>query len=220
MKREQRRAPADNSGCVLCLSLFVLAAGCAVGTQVKPQNSGIEQGQNEPESAPLPPEHEVTDRVEIVTSMGSIVVGLYGKDAPRTVQNFLKYVDSGFYIGKIFHRVIPAFMAQGGGFDPELKRAPTDEPILLEIIPGLRHDTGVVSMARTSDPHSATSQFFICVASAPQLNGGYAAFGMVESGEDVAMAISQVPTRVVETEMGPMTDVPLEPVIIEAVNRL
>ncbi|MCP4675407.1 MAG: peptidylprolyl isomerase [Deltaproteobacteria bacterium] len=169
---------------------------------------------------PLPPEHEVTDRVRITTSMGSVIVGLYGKDAPRTAQNFLKYVDRGFYAGKVFHRVIAGFMVQGGGFDAELNRIETDDPIKLEIIPGLKHEPGILSMARTSDPHSATSQFFICIGIATQLNGGYAAFGRVEEGMDTVAKISQVPIGTVETNNGSMADVPSDPVIIESVDRL
>jgi peptidyl-prolyl cis-trans isomerase A (cyclophilin A) len=222
MLSQKLRASVGKPGEVLLLSALLLSiAGCAVGTgkvTAKPEFAQPEDLTKDLE--PLPPEHEITDRVEVVISMGTIVIGLYGKDAPRTVENFMKYVDSGFYSGKIFHRVIPGFMIQGGGFDPELQRAPTEDPIKLEIIPGLKHDVGTVSMARTSDPHSATSQFFICVANAPQLNGGYAAFGKVESGEDVVEAISQVTTETVDTEMGPMADVPVVPVIIEAVNRL
>ena len=165
-------------------------------------------------------EHNVTDRVEIKTSMGSIVVGLYGDDAPDTVRNFLSYVDRGFYSGKIFHRVIPGFMIQGGGFDPALVRADTDPPIRLQIIPGLKHEAGTVSMARTSDPNSATSQFFVCVAAAPQLNGGYAAFGTVEEGLTVALEISSVPIQTTTGPRGEMADVPVEPVTIEYVRRL
>jgi len=165
-------------------------------------------------------EREVTDRVEIKTSMGTIVIGLYGKDAPATVRNFLGYVDRGFYAGKVFHRVIPGFMIQGGGFDAKLERSETGEPIRLEIIPGLKHEPGIVSMARTNDPNSATSQFFICVASAVQLNGGYSAFGKVEEGLDVAIDISSVPTQTVTVESGEMGDVPTTPVVIVSMKRL
>jgi cyclophilin family peptidyl-prolyl cis-trans isomerase len=165
-------------------------------------------------------ERNVTERVEIKTSMGTIVVGLYGDDAPSTVRNFLSYVDREFYNGKIFHRVIPGFMIQGGGFDPALVRAETDPSIRLEIIPGLKHEAGTVSMARTSDPSSATSQFFICVAAAPQLNGGYAAFGRVEEGLSVALDISSVPTQTATGPRGEMEDVPTQPVVIEYIRRL
>ncbi len=218
--RERTFRAIDVVICVVCL----LVSSC--GGSPPAQHSGSSE-LTEPQSAyhqknqkPLPPEHEVTDRVRITTSMGSIIVGLYGKDAPRTTENFLKYVDSGFYAGKVFHRVIAGFMIQGGGFDAELNRIETDESVKLEIIPGLKHKPGILSMARTSDPHSATSQFFICTGIATQLNGGYAAFGIVEEGMDTVAKISQVPIRTVETSSGSMADVPSEPVIIESVDRL
>jgi peptidyl-prolyl cis-trans isomerase A (cyclophilin A) len=166
------------------------------------------------------PEHVVTIRVEIITSKGSIVVGLYGKDAPRTVANFLAYVEKGFYTGKVFHRVIPEFMIQGGGFDSSLVRAETEPPIPLEIIPGLRHESGIISMARTSETGSATSQFFICATAAAQLNGSYAAFGKVERGIEVVESITAVPTQTVDTPSGPMGDVPITPVVIESIRKL
>lgn len=172
------------------------------------------------DESPLPSLLEVTDRIKITTSKGVIIAGLYGKDAPKTVNNFLKYVDKGFYSNTIFHRVIEGFMIQGGGFDSGLKRAPTDSPVELEIIPGLKHEVGTLSMARTSDPHSATSQFFICVGVAPQLNGTYAAFGKVEEGEGVLRNISQVPTETLDTVAGPMEDVPKDTVVIESISRL
>jgi cyclophilin family peptidyl-prolyl cis-trans isomerase len=165
-------------------------------------------------------ERKVTDRIAIKTSLGTIVVGLYGDDAPTTVRNFLSYVDRGFYSGKIFHRIIPGFMIQGGGFDATLDRAETDPPIRLEIIPGLKHEPGTMSMARTSEPNSATSQFFLCVAAAPQLNGGYAAFGRVEEGLAVALDISSVPTQTATGPRGEMEDVPTTPVVIESITRL
>jgi cyclophilin family peptidyl-prolyl cis-trans isomerase len=170
---------------------------------------------------PLPPKFEVTDRVAIKTSMGTIVVGLYGKDTPNTVQNFLGYVDRGYYNGKIFHRVIPGFMIQGGGFTKDLEKTPVNDPIKLEIIPGLKHEPGIISMARMpSDIHSATSQFFLSVSYSPQLNGSYAAFGKVEKGEEVMYAISQVPTHDAESSTGTMNDVPIQPVVIESITRL
>lgn len=169
---------------------------------------------------PLPPLHAVTVRIRIQTTRGAITAGLYGDEAPSTVANFLRYIEAGFYPGKIFHRVIPGFMIQGGGFDTSLARAETPEPIRLEVIPGLKHEPGVISMARTQNPHSATSQFFICVAEAPQLNGGYAAFGKVEDGMDVVYEISRVQTHEVETASGPMADVPVSPVVIDGITRI
>jgi len=205
--------------------LIMVLAGCA-GSGPPPvettasDSDPIASYPGVPEPVPLGPLHEVTDRVAIRTSMGTIVVGLYGDDAPRTVTNFLSYVEQGFYSGTVFHRVIPGFMVQGGGFDPELQRRQTGDPIQLELIPGLKHEPGVVSMARTSNPHSATSQFFICVARSAQLNGTYAAFGKVEEGMDVASAISTVPTHTAEGPSQPMDDVPVNPVIIESITRV
>ncbi|MDJ0762552.1 MAG: peptidylprolyl isomerase [Myxococcota bacterium] len=210
---------------VLSAMLLLLPIGCGSG-QVESEDRtqadliSLSDPVSMPKAKPLPPEYEVTARVEIKTSLGSFVVGLYGNDAPRTVENFLKYVADGFYQEKIFHRVITGFMIQGGGFDTDLKRVKTDLPLDLEIIPGLKHEPGVISMARTDDPNSATSQFFVCTGDGPQLNGTYAAFGKVEQGIDVVRAISMVPTKAVETAYGSMTDVPVDQVIIESVTLL
>jgi cyclophilin family peptidyl-prolyl cis-trans isomerase len=174
-----------------------------------------------PKEPDLPPKFDVTDRIEIKTSMGSMVVGLYGKNAPATVANFLSYVDEGFYKGKIFHRIISGFMIQAGGYDETMKHGETHEPIRLELVPGLKHETGIIAMARQpNDLHSATSQFFLSVSSAPQLNGAYSAFGKLEKGEEVMYAISGVPTHSVETEYGNMDDVPITSVVIETIQRL
>jgi cyclophilin family peptidyl-prolyl cis-trans isomerase len=210
----------------ITLSLGASAAACGAGRASTALPQGDDGGRAAsaveiPAPRAVSMEHEVTDRVEFKTSMGTFVVGLYGNDAPVTVRNFLSYVDRGFYSGKVFHRVIPGFMIQGGGFDAALERSETDDPIRLEVIPGLKHELGVISMARTDDPHSATSQFFVCVASAVQLNGGYAAFGKVEEGIDVVVDISSVMTQ---TATGPhggeMGDVPITPVVIEYARRL
>ncbi len=202
----------------------LLAAGCG-GTSPPPmaaeasEEAAPEIDLPQPVAVSLDP--EVTERIEMVTSSGRIVVGLFGKAAPATVANFLSYVERGFYSGQIFHRVLPAFMIQGGGFSQTMERASTGPPVRLEVIPGLEHMPGTVSMARVaSDPHSATSQFFICVAQAPQLNGGYSVFGRVEEGYEVAVEISNQRTHEVQTERGTMGDVPVTPVVIEAVNRL
>ena len=159
----------------------------------------------------------VTARVQFATSMGTFVVGLYGNAGPITTQNFLRYVDDGFYDGLVFHRVIADFMIQGGGYDETLTlHPPSYPPITLEIIPWLSHQPGVISMARTSDPDSATSQFFVCVFDDSYLDGDYAAFGMVESGMDVVDAISAVPTH----SISGMDDVPVTPVVITTATRL
>jgi peptidyl-prolyl cis-trans isomerase A (cyclophilin A) len=162
-------------------------------------------------------EDAVTARVRFVTSMGTFVVGLHGNAAPVTTDNFTRYVDEGFFDGLIFHRVIAGFMIQGGGYDETLtRRAPAHPPIALEIVPWLSHQPGVISMARTSDPDSATSQFFVCVADDSSLDGDYAAFGAVESGYDVVESISLVATHTA----GGMDDVPITPVVIESATRL
>jgi len=228
VSKTRSRAPRQRVATPLC-PLAVLAAllgapcaGCGGGPPPALTGAGGAQGPSfdVPEPREVSVEREVTERVEIKTSMGTIVVGLYGEDAPTTVSNFLSYVDRGFYSGKIFHRVIPGFMIQGGGFDPGLDRAETDPAIRLEIVPGLKHEAGVVSMARTSDPNSATSQFFVCVSAAPQLNGVYAAFGGVEEGLSVALDISAVTTQTATGPRGEMGDVPVEPVVIEHIRRL
>ena len=197
--------------------------GATIPIVVSAEDAAAPAPQTEQE-APLPeapPKYEVTERVEIVTSMGSMVVGLYGKGAPQTTANFLRYVEKGFYDDKVFHRIIPGFMIQGGGYNEDFTHQDPDEPIRLELVPGLKHELGTISMARQpNNLHSATSQFFICVAAAPQLNGAYSAFGKVEEGEEVLYAISGVPTRSIETDYGKMDDVPVTPVIIETIRLL
>jgi peptidyl-prolyl cis-trans isomerase B (cyclophilin B) len=140
--------------------------------------------------------------VELVTSMGTIKVKLLPEKAPKTVANFLAYVKSGHYDGTVFHRVIDNFMIQGGGFDPNLKEKPTRAPIENEADNGLTNDRGTIAMARTSDPHSASAQFFINVRDNAGLNHrgktpagwGYCVFGQVVGGMDVVDAIRKVPT--------------------------
>ncbi len=158
-------------------------------------------------------------RVALETSKGSVVLELYPDRAPKTVENFLAYVESGFYDGTIFHRVIPGFMAQCGGFTPEMRKKPTGEPIPNEADNGLANDRGTVAMARTNDPHSATAQFFINVVDNGNLNHtgktprgwGYAVFGKVVEGMDVVDAIVAVRTR----RHGMMANVPVEPILID-----
>lgn len=158
----------------------------------------------------------VTDILEFDTSMGSFVIGLWGDDAPITVANFLEYVDDDFYTDLIFHRVIPDFMIQGGGFDAEMSQQGTSPPIELEIVAGASHLTGVISMARTSVPDSATSQFFVCVADVTSLDGDYAAFGETLEGYDIVEDISLVETE----SVGTYDDVPVTPVVINSITRL
>lgn len=156
--------------------------------------------------------------VVIKTVKGEIEAVLYRDKAPLTVDNFLKYAEDGFYSGTIFHRVIPGFMIQGGGFDREMNQKQTRPPIRNEAENGLKNEAYTIAMARTSDPHSATAQFFINVKDNDFLNfssrtpqgWGYAVFGKVIAGRDVVDAIKSVRTG----NRGFHRDVPLEPVLI------
>ena len=159
-------------------------------------------------------------QVEIKTNMGSIIVELNPDKAPKSVENFLQYVKDGHYKGTIFHRVIPNFMIQGGGFGADFMQKKTRAPIPIEANNGLRNDAGTIAMARTSDPNSATAQFFInhrnndfLNHSAPTPQGwGYAVFGKVVKGMDVVNKIAAIPTGA----RGPFpSDVPSQQVIIE-----
>jgi cyclophilin family peptidyl-prolyl cis-trans isomerase len=156
-------------------------------------------------------------QVDLKTNLGTIRVELYPAKAPKTVANFLQYVKDGHYNGVIFHRVIPNFMIQVGGFEKGMKEKPTRAPIENEAKNGLKNDLGTLAMARTSAPHSASAQFFINTKNNDFLNypgqdgWGYAVFGKVVSGMDVVMKISQVPTG----NAGMHGDVPKEAVLIE-----
>ena len=141
-------------------------------------------------------------RVKMTTSLGDIVITLDAAKAPKTVANFLAYVNDGFYNGTIFHRVIDGFMVQGGGFEPGLKQKPTKANVENEANNGLKNNKYTLAMARTSDPHSATAQFFINVANndflnhtAPTAQGwGYAVFGEVTEGKDIVDKMRAVAT--------------------------
>lgn len=157
--------------------------------------------------------------VELHTNHGVIKLELDEAKAPKTVENFLNYVKKGHYDGTIFHRVINGFMIQGGGFEPGLKQKPTDAPIANEANNGLKNDTYTIAMARTNDPHSATTQFFINVNdneflnhSSPTPQGwGYAVFGKVVEGQDIVDKIKAVKTG----SKGFHQDVPNDDVVIE-----
>ncbi|WP_155309147.1 peptidylprolyl isomerase [Desulfosarcina ovata] len=165
-------------------------------------------------AAPLP-------RVKMTTSMGDIVIELDPAAAPKTVDNFLAYVNAGFYDGTIFHRVIAGFMIQGGGFDAQMQRKATRPPVVNEADNGLSNRSGSIAMARTSDPHSASAQFFINVKDNDFLDHraknrkgwGYCVFGKVVAGMNVVQAIEHVATTV----RSGMRDVPEAPVVIEKV---
>lgn len=162
-------------------------------------------------------------KVQIQTNMGDIVLELNAKAAPKTVANFLQYAKSSFYKNTIFHRVIPGFMIQGGGFVSGLEEKDTKAPIALESRNGLTNQRGTIAMARTSDPNSATSQFFINVANNNFLNAdqaqdgnGYAVFGKVVSGMEVVDKIAGVKTHTVRY----YDDVPIRDVVIKNVSIL
>ena len=155
------------------------------------------------------------------TTFGEMKIELDADKAPKTVANFLKYVNEGYYDGTIFHRVIDNFMVQGGGFDVDMKQQDNGAPVDNEADNGLKNDFGTLAMARTNDPHSATSQFFINVKDNDFLNHsgktpqgwGYTVFGKVVEGEEVLDKIRGVETG----SQGGHQDVPLESVIIESV---
>ncbi len=157
-------------------------------------------------------------QVTLKTSMGDIVLELDREKAPVTVGNFLQYVRDGHYNGTIFHRVIPGFMIQGGGFDRNMQEKKTRAPIRNEANNGLRNDIYTVAMARRGDPHSATAQFFINTQNNSSLNypgsdgWGYTVFGKVVQGTDVVERIKNVSTG----NLGPHRDVPTSPVLIES----
>ncbi len=160
--------------------------------------------------------------VEMTTSAGKIVIELDAAKAPKSVENFLAYVKSGHYTGTVFHRVIPGFMIQGGGFDAKMNQKPTQAPVENEAKNGLKNLRGTLAMARTSAPHSATAQFFINHVDNPKLDypsfdgWGYAVFGTVKQGMDVVDKIAQVKTG----DAGMHQNVPLTPVVIESVKIL
>ena len=161
-------------------------------------------------------------KVEMETTKGKFVIELFPEKAPDTVKNFLNYVDTKFYDGTIFHRVIPKFMIQGGGFTADMKRKPAGAPIKNEADNGLKNDRGTIAMARTNDPHTATAQFFINTVNNDFLNHksktqqgwGYVVFGKIVAGMDVVDAISSAKT----VTRGMYRDVPAE--IIEIRNTV
>ncbi len=163
------------------------------------------------------------EQVVLHTNKGDIHLELDVEKAPATVANFLQYMDEGFFDGTIFHRVIPGFMIQGGGFDSKMQQKSTHDPIENEASNGLKNLRGSIAMARTSDPHSATAQFFINLVDndfldfrAPSGNGwGYAVFGRVSAGMDIVDRIAQTPTG----NKGMHQDVPQEDIVITKAER-
>lgn len=161
--------------------------------------------------------------VKMETSLGTMIIELDGAKAPKTVENFLAYVDAGFYDGTIFHRVIPGFMVQGGGFTPAMNKKETRDPIENEGKNGLSNARGTIVMARTSDPHSATAQFFVNLQDNDSLDAanepsgwGYAVFGQVTDGLETIDKIAKVRTH---TAAGGFANAPVEDVVIVSVTR-
>ncbi len=163
-------------------------------------------------------------RVKLTTNYGAIVIELYPEQAPKTVENFLGYVRAGHYDGTIFHRVIPDFMIQGGGFAPGMDQKPTNAPIKNEADNGLKNTSGTIAMARTADPNSASAQFFINTKNNDFLNfrsktpdgWGYAVFGAVVDGMNVVETMEGVETR----RAGHFDDVPVKDVVIEKAEAM
>jgi peptidyl-prolyl cis-trans isomerase B (cyclophilin B) len=162
--------------------------------------------------------------VEVETNFGTFVITLDPGKAPKSVENFLRYVDAKHYDGTIFHRVIKTFMIQGGGYDQQLEKKPVKAPVQNEADNGVKNTRGTVAMARTGDPHSATAQFFVNVVdnkfldhtSKDQRGWGYAVFGKVTEGMEVVDKIKEVPTGA----DGPFDkDCPLETVVIQSIRR-
>ncbi|OOE32400.1 peptidyl-prolyl cis-trans isomerase [Salinivibrio kushneri] len=161
--------------------------------------------------------------VAVETTQGDFVLQLNEDKAPKTVSNFLRYVDDGSYVGTQFHRVIPRFVVQGGGFDQDLNRRPTYEPVDNESRNGLHNRRATIAMARTQDPDSATRQFYINVSDNGFLDAtpnklGYTVFGRVVEGFNTILTITEQPTVTIPSKR--MQDVPQQPIIITAINRV
>jgi cyclophilin family peptidyl-prolyl cis-trans isomerase len=201
----------------LAAALGVALGACRANPVPGEKTGGESEGEGKASGKDYP-------MVEITTSLGTIKVELYPDKAPKTVANFLAYVDDKFYDGTIFHRVISTFMIQGGGYDQSMQRKETRAPVVNEASNGLSNARGTIAMARTSDPDSATAQFFINVKDNAQLDrrdatpmgAGYCVFGKVVSGMDVVDKIKAVPTGV----KNGMKDVPETPVLIQSVRRV
>jgi len=202
-------------------ALFLLAL---VNTAAAAGYASAMQDESEEAPATQPQKERPLEYVLLETTMGDILLELNREEAPVTVENFLQYVEDDFYDGTIFHRVISNFMIQGGGMTRDMKKKETREPIRNEWGNDLKNERGTIAMARTSDPDSATAQFFINVVDnraldqpIPQAGDkGYAVFGGVIAGMDTVDKIKQVPTR----SIGGHQNVPVEPVVIKKATRL
>jgi len=200
----------------MIVAVAVSVCGCDSEKQTVPAKQEIAPMENEVVLLERNTVEAEKKLVKLETSMGDIVIELNEQAAPVTVKNFLEYVEQGHFNGTIFHRVIPNFMIQGGGFTSEMEQKQTRAPIVNEASNGLGNDRGTIAMARTSDPDSATCQFFInhrnnrSLNYIKNVNPGYTVFGKTIEGMDVVDAIAKVKTT---TRMG-MDDVPVEPVMI------
>ncbi len=193
---------------ILCLFVFISNSVFPEGAKKQDKKESVEKN-----TTPVP--------VALETSLGKIEIELYPKEAPITVENFLKYVDDGFYNGTIFHRVVPGFVVQGGGHTFDFQRKKTNPPIKNESSNGLKNLKTTLSMARTSNPDSATSQFFINLVDNKSLDhggpyGGYAVFGKVTKGFDIVKKIESEPRGI--HRMHP--EAPNYAVIIEKAYRI
>ncbi len=176
----------------LLLSFLLISFTAFAGAESQPESNSATAKESSKTSDPV--------HIVISTSKGDIELELYADKAPKTVENFLKYVDEGFYEGTIFHRVINGFMIQGGGFDSDFQKKKTHMSVENEAKNGLKNQRGTIAMARTADPHSATAQFFInhknnTALDYPSRDGwGYCVFGKVTGGMDVVDEIAKTPT--------------------------
>lgn len=203
---------------IISLALLVISGCESESPTEKADADKLQQAQEETTTARQAP----GTRVRLTTSLGDIVIELNTEKAPITTANFLKYVEKGHYDGTIFHRVIPGFMIQGGGYKPNMRKKIVMAPIQNEADNGLKNLAGTIAMARTNYPHSATCQFFINLVDNPPLdytetNHGYAVFGKIVEGMDTVRKIASVKTGSFDTGLGTsLQNVPAEPVIIES----
>jgi peptidyl-prolyl cis-trans isomerase B (cyclophilin B) len=196
------------------------ASAWLIGQTAAASSREAEKPQAATKSSCPKPTREKTQMIRLQTSLGAITLELDEAKAPATVANFLAYVKSGHYNNTIFHRVIDGFMIQGGGFEPGMKEKPTNAPVKNEAANGLTNDLYTIAMARTPDPHSASSQFFINVANNSFLNFkaataqgfGYCVFGKVSEGKEVVDKIKGVATG----DKGGHQDVPVQDVVIQS----
>jgi cyclophilin family peptidyl-prolyl cis-trans isomerase len=202
--------------------MLVLVPAVVLAAVSKEPNDGASKGAKAAKQAVEVKESNTVEpkRIRLETGMGDIVIELDEKAAPVTVKNFLTYVEESFFDGTIFHRVIPNFMIQGGGFTPDMVQKKTHPSIVNEANNGLKNNRGTIAMARLPQPDSATSQFFINHKDNPNLNyvstrnPGYAVFGKVVEGMETVDKIAAVKT----TQKGSYSDVPAEPVVIKSVK--